>query len=137
MKNNAQLGVLLAAMVLVAGCASHQGAYSPQDVGVGSLENEASFVLLDPGAQRSVTCSGMQQTRLEDGRLRIKANLRNRENRRIQVQINCVFKDTGGFVLEETPFTNVFLDENAMQGVEFLSMNNEPQRYTIRVREAR
>ena len=137
MKNGRPRGILVAAMLALTGCASHQGAYGPKDVMVGNLENETGFVLLDPGAQRSVTCSGMQQTRLEDGHLRIKVNLRNRENRRIQVQVNCVFKDPAGFVLEETPFSNVFLDENSMQGVEFVSMNNQPQRVTIRVREAR
>ena len=31
-------------------------------------EREAKFVLLDPGAQRSVTCSGLQQRTLADGR---------------------------------------------------------------------
>lgn len=127
---------LLAPAVLLVGCA-HRGAYAPADTTVGNLENTTPFVLLDPGAQRSITCSGIQHTRLADGRLQVQANLRNRENRRLQVQVNCVFKDARDFVVEETPFVNEFLDENAMQGVQFVSLNEAAERYTIRVRQAR
>jgi len=45
-----------------------------------------------------------QETRLAVGACRWFANLRNRENRRIQVQANCVFKDAQGFSVEDTPF---------------------------------
>jgi hypothetical protein len=31
----------------------------------------------------------------------------------------------------------VFLDENAQEGVKFVSANDKAQRYTVRVREAR
>ena len=137
MKNKSATLAPLVSVVLLIGCAHHQGAYAPVGTTVGNLENSASFVLLDPGAQQSVTCPGIQQQRLADGRLQIKANLRNRENRRIQVQVSCAFKDAQDFVVEETPFVNVFLDENAMQGVDFVSMNDRAQRFTIRVRQAR
>ena len=128
---------LVASVIPFTACKSHQGAYAPVDATVGNLENSASFVLFDPGAQHSVTCPSVRQTRLEDGRLQVQANLRNRENRRLQVQASCAFKDAQDFVVEETPFVNVFLDENAMQGVNFVSLNDKAQRYTIRVRQAR
>ncbi len=128
---------LLAPVALFTGCETHKGAYPPQDTTVGNLESTARFVLLDPGVQQSVTCPGIQMTPLPDGRMQVQANLRNRENRRIQVQVNCVFKDAQGYTVEETPFVNVFLDENAMEDVKFVSMNNKAQAYTIRVREAR
>jgi hypothetical protein len=107
------------------------------DVTTGNFEATAAFVLLDPGAQQSVTCSHIQGTPLPDGRLDVAATLRNRENRRIQIQANCVFKDTNNVVVEETSFVNVFLDENSMQTVQFVSLNDKAQRYTVRVREAR
>lgn len=69
--------------------------------------------------------------------MQVIANLRNREDRRIQVQANCVFKDEQGFPVEDTPFQTVILDENAQQSVTFISMNNKAVRYTIRIREAR
>src|SRR6266513_1827113 len=80
------------AATLLAGC-QHEGAYAPVNTTQFDLENKSNFVLLDPGAQHSVTSPGIQQRTLEDGRLEVVANLRNRENRRIQVEVNCVFKD--------------------------------------------
>jgi hypothetical protein len=95
-------------------------------------------VLLDPGVQHSVTCSGIQEQTLPDGRLEVVAHLRNRENRRIEVQANCVFKDQNGFTAgDETPFVMVILTENATEDVKFVSMNNLAKKYTIRVRQAR
>jgi len=138
MKSNLlALVVAMPILALAAGCAHHLGAYAPLDATANTLENNAKFALLDKGAQQSVTCVGLQETRLADGRLQVIANLLNRENRRIQVQANCVFKDAQGFPVEETPFENVFLDENAQEGVKFTSLNDKAQRYTIRVRQAR
>jgi hypothetical protein len=139
-KSILSLALLLSAAALWSGCASSShdhGAYLPANTTVNNLEENSRFVLLDKGAQYSVTSPGIQETRLPDGRLQVVANLRNRENRRIQVQANCVFKDSQGFPVEDTPFQNVFLDENAQESVTFVSANDKPQRYTIRVRQAR
>ena len=131
-------GMLAVALGLVPGCATHDtGAYMPQNASVNNLEDNAKFVLLNKAAQYSVTCGSLEESRLPDGRLQVHANLRNRESRRIQIQVNCVFKDSQGFSIEDTPFQNVFLDENAQEGVSFVSANDKAQRYTIRVREAR
>ena len=92
---------------------------------------------MDPGAQRSVTCSGLQETVLADGRLKVAANVRNRENRRIQVQINCEFKDAQGFPIDTTPFQTLILTENGQEGVSFESLSDKAKKYTIRVRQAR
>ena len=125
-------------LLLFAGCAStDHGAYPPLNATVNNLEDSAGFVLFDKAAQKSVTCSGLQPQRLADGRFQVSANVRNRESRRIEVQINCEFKDALGFVVESTPFQTLFLDENAQQGVTFVSMDEKAQRYTIRVRQAR
>jgi len=114
------------------------GAYAPRNTTRYDLENQAKFVLLDHATQRSVTCSGLQERYLEDGRLEVVANVRNRLNRRIQVQINCVFKDVQGFPTgDETPFQTLILSENAQEGVRFTSLNNQARGYTIRVRQAR
>ena len=130
----------LGTVVLIAGCETavvDRGAYLPQNVTVNDLENRAGLVLLSKRVQNSVTCPGIQETILPDGRLQVVAQLRNRENRRIQVQANCDFKDAQGFTVDSTPFESVFLDENAQQTVRFVSMNNRAKTYTIRVREAR
>jgi hypothetical protein len=114
------------------------GAYEPRNVNKYDLENSAKFVLFDKAAERSVTCPAIEERVTDDGRLEVMANVRNRLNRRIEVQINCVFKDDKGFPTnDESPFKTLILDENAQEGVRFVSMNNQARTYTIRVREAR
>jgi hypothetical protein len=129
----------LSALALLApGCATHEGAYLPVNTTKYNQENTANMVDMDPGAQRSVTCSGIQQRILPDGRIEVNANIRNRENRSIEVQINCVFKDEQYFSTgDETPFRTIILTENETQGVSFQSSNNKAKTYTIRVRQAR
>ncbi len=114
------------------------GALLPKSTTQFSQETTEKFVLMDKGAQYSVTCTGLQDTRLPDGRLRVVANVRNRENRRIQVQINCVFKDEQGFSTgDETPWQTLILTENSQESVAFESMNDKARKYTVRVRQAR
>ncbi len=130
------IGLLTAALALFGGCA-REGVYQPKNTGKYNYEENSPFVLFDAGAQRSVTCSGTQLGKTADGRMKVTTHLRNRENRRIEVQANCVFKDAQGFTVDETPFRTVILDENATQDVSFEAFNLNAAKYTIRVREAR
>ncbi len=135
-----RLGVVVAvaALALTAGCVSEPGPFAPLDTTKFTLENTERFVLLDQPAQNSVTCTGLQQMTLADGRLEVVANVKNRESRRIQVQISCVFKDEQGFSTgDETPWQNLILSENATEAVRFTAMNAQAKKYTIRVRQAR
>ena len=131
----------LSAILLVAGCESthDQGPYLPQQSKTPPYESTEPVVLLDPGVQFSITATGQPQARvLEDGRLEVVVQLRNRENRRIEVQANCVFKDVNGVTTgDETPFQTVILTENATEHVKFVSANDKAKRFTIRVRQAR
>ncbi|MDX1953216.1 MAG: YcfL family protein [Verrucomicrobiota bacterium] len=121
---------------IFSGCQSG-GAYLPKNTDKYNVESSAKFVLLDHMVQRSVTVTEIQERILEDGRLEVTANVRNREGRRIQVQVNCVFKDESGFSTgDETPFQTLILTERATEAVRFTSMNNKARRYTIRVRQA-
>jgi hypothetical protein len=120
------------------GCRTDGGAYPPKNTNKYSFEETEKFVLLDARTQRSVSVTSIQERRQDDGRLEVIANVRNRENRRIEVQINCVFKDERSFSTgDETPFQTLILTENAQESVRFISMNNKAQKYTIRVRQAR
>lgn len=120
---------------LLAGCATG-GAKPPVNTTKYDLENRAGFVLLDSRVQRSVTASGIQEGSTTDGRLEVAANIRNRESRRIQVQVDCQFKDEQGFAVDTTPFQTLILRENETQTVRFTAMNNRAKKYTIRVSEA-
>ena len=128
-----------AIFALLTGCQTavvDHGAYLPLNVTVNEKENYVTVVLLSQRVQNSVAVPGVQETRLPDGRLQVAVQLRNREERRIQVQANCEFKDAQGFVIDSTPFENVFLDPNSQEAAKFISMNEKAVRYTIRVREA-
>ena len=132
----ATVATLLAAI----GCKSHEGPYVPDTANAEVVsEKHALIVLLDSGVQRSISSEGeIQSATLPDGRLRVMAPLRNRENRRIQVQVNCVFKDAQGFSTgDATAWRTLFLDENATESVEFVSMNDKAKNFTVRVRQAR
>jgi uncharacterized protein YcfL len=122
-----------------AGCQSPPGPFAPQDTALNTLETTERFVLMDMPAQTSVTCTGLQEhVRPADGHLEVVANVKNREDRRIQVQISCVFKDAQGFSTgDETPWQTLILGENATEAVRFASMNDRARTYTIRVRQAR
>ncbi len=123
---------------LSAGCATQTGPFAPLDTTKFTLENTDRFVLLDQPAQNSVTCTGLQEIPLADGRIEVVANVKNRENRRIQVQINCVFKDAQGFSTgDETPWQTLILSEFSTEAVRFTAMNAQAKKYTVRVRQAR
>ncbi len=134
-----KLTLLLCALALVAiisGCA-HGGSYDPKNTAKFSQEDASKFVLLDADAQRSVSCTGIQEGKTTDGRMKVVANIRNRENRRIEVQVSCVFKDAQAFAVDETPYRTLILDENSTQSVAFESFRKDAAKYTIRVRQAR
>jgi hypothetical protein len=131
----------LVAAVLFAGCKSayDSGPYTPQQSKTPAHESTEPVVLLDPGVQRSITTTGQPFAQLlPDGRLEVTVQLRNRANRRLEVQANCVFKDVNGLTTgDETPFQTLILTENATEQVKFTSINDKAKRYTIRVRQAR
>jgi uncharacterized protein YcfL len=137
---NNKTSLLLAAtagLMLLVGCAT-PGPFTPQDTTRYTIENTEKFVLLDKPTQVSVTCTGLQERTLADGRLEVVANVKNREARRIEVQINAVFKDDQGFSTgDETPFQTLILAENSTEAVRFTAMNTLAKKYTIRVRQAR
>jgi len=142
------LAALSAAALLAAGCSSKPkpDAYVPQngpnlplqEATRYSIESTEKFVLMDPAAQNSVTCTGLQERILADGRLEVVANVKNLEGRRIEVQINCAFKDAQHMSTgDETPWQTLILTENETQALRFTSMNNLAKTYTIRVRQSR
>jgi uncharacterized protein YcfL len=133
--------VLLAAglALAVTGCSTYdKGPYLPQTSKTPAHENTERVVLMDPGVQYSLTCTGIQEGATPDGRLEVQAQIRNRENRRIEVQINCVFKDANGYSTgDETPFQTLILTENGTEQVKFTAMNTLAKKYTLRIRQAR
>jgi uncharacterized protein YcfL len=132
--------ILAAALtaLLLTGCQTEPGPFLPQETTKYSIENTEKFVLMDRPTQVSVTCTGLQEKTNADGRLEVVANVKNRENRRIQVQVRCVFKDANGFTTgDETPWQTLILGEGATEAVTYTAMNNLAHKYTVAVRQAR
>jgi hypothetical protein len=139
MKTKLSLILPAVATLIVAGCSTYdKGPYLPETSSTPAYESTQPVVFLDPGVQYSVTATAYMARALEDGRLEVVVHLRNRENRRIEVQANCVFKDVNGTSTgDETPFQPLILTENATEQVKFVSTNDKAKRYTVRVRQAR
>jgi uncharacterized protein YcfL len=130
-----------AALAFFSGCASksgQSGPYLPQDTTKYTVESTEKFVVMDRAVEYSVTCTGLQEHTTPDGRLEVVANVKNRESRRIQVQVGCVFRDAQNFSTgDETPWQTLILGEHATEAVRFTAMNDKAKTYTVRVRQAR
>jgi uncharacterized protein YcfL len=130
--------LLALAATFLAGCRTTPGTNESLDTTKYTIESTDKFVLLDQPTQAFITCTGLQERILPDGRLEVVANVKNREHRRFKVQVNCVFKDEqGSSIGNETPFRSLTLAENSTEAVMFTSANNLARRYTVRVREKR
>ena len=103
-----------------------------------AISNNSKFVALGSLGSRIVQCTVLQENTLPDGRLEVRANILNLVNKRVDLQINCIFKDAQGFSTgDETPFQTLILDETAQETITFTSLNTKAKDYTVRVRLAR
>ncbi len=59
-------------------------------------------------------------------------------NKRVDLQVNCIFKDEQGFPTgDETPYRTMTLDDTAQETITFTSLNTKAKNYTVRARLAR
>ena len=122
---------------LLAGCQTEPGPFRPEETTKYSIENTEKFELMDRPTQASVTCTGLQERMTSDGRLEVIANIKNREDRRIEVQVRCVFKDDNGFSTgDETPWRTLILGEGATEAVQYTAINNLAHKNTVAVRQS-
>ena len=129
MKNILTLSACLA--ILLNGCGAPTARQS-------AISNNSKFVALGSLGSRIVQCTALQENTLPDGRLEVRANILNLVNKRVDLQINCIFKDAQGFSTgDETPFQTLILDETAQETITFTSLNTKAKDYTVRVRLAR
>ena len=117
--------------ILLSGCGAPTARQS-------AISNNSKFVALGSLGSRIVQCTALQENTLPDGRLEVRANILNLVNKRVDLQINCIFKDAQGFSTgDETPFQTLILDEAAQETITFTSLNTKAKDYTVRVRLAR
>jgi hypothetical protein len=131
-------------LLILSGC--QHGASAPPQAGAvaglamagGPMVGDPHVAYLDPRMQATVAHLGDRAVIRPDGRLHVEVDLKNLGGLRLQVQLQCVFKDEQGLPTgDETPWETLFLTENATETVPFDSLNPLARTYTIRLRESR
>lgn len=128
------LTTLLAAF---AGCSVQPQSAHPSDSTKYTLQDTDRFALLEHTGEHAISCTGLMEVPLADGRMEIVANIKNRENQKLAVQASCVFRDATGLPVEETAWQSVVLPENATVSVRFAANKATVKNYTVRIRDAR
>jgi uncharacterized protein YcfL len=124
-------------LALCAGCTTAPEAAHPAETTKYTLENTDRFALVDGATGFAVSCTGLMEHPLADGRTEIVANLKNRDRKGLTVQASCMFRDTMGLPTEETPWQAVTLPEGATVAVRFTATGSTAKNYTVRVRDSR
>jgi hypothetical protein len=128
----------LCAVALLAGCGSAPAPQAPQDSTKFTVENTDRFVALDSPTEAAVSCTGLQERTLGDGRIEVVANLRNSDASGVKVQVQCVFLDAQGLpVADAVPWQTLSIAAGATEVVRFTAPGTSAVKYSIRVRRAR
>jgi hypothetical protein len=129
----------ICALAALAGCtATAPTPLGPQDTTKFTVENTDRFVALDAATQAAISCTGLQERSLADGRLEVVANLRNSDTADAKVQVQCLFLDDQGLPLPaDAPWQSLSISDHATEVVRFTAPSTKAQRYSIRVRAAR
>jgi hypothetical protein len=126
------------AFALAAGCASVPAPQAPQDTTRFTVENTERFVALDAASEAVISCTGLQERALGDGRLEVVANLKNSGTKAVRVNVQCVFLDEQGLpVGGESPWELFAISADSTEVVRFTAPALTARKYSIRVRSAR
>jgi uncharacterized protein YcfL len=132
---------LLSACCAVAsfcGCASVPAPQAPQDTTKFTMENTVRFVALDAATEAAISCTGLQERALADGRLEVVANLKNGGAKSERVSVQCVFLDEQGLpVAGEAPWQVFAIGADSTEVVRFTAPVVTARKYSIRVRSSR
>jgi uncharacterized protein YcfL len=126
------------ALALAAGCASVPAPQAPQDSTKFTVENTVRFVALDASTEAVISCTGLQERALADGRLEVVANLKNSDTKTARVNVQCVFLDEQGLpVAGDAPWEVFAIAADSTEVVRFTAPVLTARKYSIRVRSAR
>lgn len=119
------------------GCAA--GPYKAIRSGPDNIEISSSVVVLDKrmAAQfgsRKVVVMGERKSRTPDGRLELQCDIRNMKNEFLMMQIQTVFRNAAGLVVEETAWE--LIEVPAFVTITYGNAASTPEasEYTIRIR---
>jgi uncharacterized protein YcfL len=126
------------ALALMAGCASVPAPQAPQDTTKFTVENTVRFVALDSATEAVVSCTGLQERALGDGRLEVVANLRNSSASPVRVLVQCLFLDQRGLpVGQVAPWQPLAIGADSTEVMRFTAPVLAATKYSIRVRRSR
>jgi uncharacterized protein YcfL len=126
------------AVATFCGCSSVPAPQAPQDTTKFTMENTVRFVALDAATEAAISCTGLQERALADGRLEVVANLKNSGAKPERVNVQCVFLDEQGLpVGGEAPWEVFAIDAGSTEVVRFTAPVLTARKYSIRVRSSR
>ena len=130
--------LLAAALAALTGCTSVPAPQAPIETTKFTVENTDRFMALDPETEASVSCTGLQERTLGDGRIEVVANLKNALEKPVKVRLQClVLDDQGAPVGAEPPWQGLEVKGGSTEVVRFTATELAARRYVIRVRSAR
>ena len=128
----------LCAIAVLCGCGATISPQSPQYTTKFTVENTDKFMALDSGTEAAVSCTGLQERMLPDGRLEVVANVKNRGAGPVRVQAQCLFLDEHGAPVDAPqPWQILSIAADSTAVVRFTAPGLSARRYSIRVRAAR
>jgi hypothetical protein len=122
---------------LLSGCAGAAGQRAPQDSTRFTVDNTERFAALDAATQEEISCTGLQERTLGDGRLEVVASIRNRAEKAARILVHCSFIDSRGMPLGDDPWQPLSIGADSTEVARFTAPSLASVRYEIRVRSAR
>jgi hypothetical protein len=125
-------------LAALAGCAGAIAPQAPQDSTKFTVGNTERFAALDAATQADISCTGLQERTLGDGRLEVVASIRNSGEKPMRLQVQCSFIDERGMpVGGGGPWQALAIGAESTEVARFTAPSAAGQRYAIRVRAAR
>ena len=138
MSHRVTFALALAASAFLWGCACQPKAPVIQDTIKYTVDDTGRVAFSDPATKEAILCTGLQERFTTENKLDVIANVKNRSDRPLKVQVQCLFRDADGFMEPEgTPWQSVSLEPQATETVHFTAASTIPKRYTLRFRQAR
>jgi uncharacterized protein YcfL len=126
------------ALALLAGCESVPAPQAPQDTTKFTVGNTVRFAALDSATEAVISCTGLQERALADGRLEVVANLRNSGASPVKVLVQCVFLGEAGLPVGAEPrWQALAIAADSTEVMRFTAPDLSARKYSIRVRRDR
>jgi len=122
----------------LAGCTT-TGPQKPIKVhkGQGLYEETESIIMLDSELRRQLRLVEQSMSKTEDGRLIAKARFFNKTNYHLKPQVQTLFKNEKGEVVDETNWELIVIQANSYYYHEAKSLNDKATKYTIKFKAER